>query len=320
MAGAAVMLAAGAWAWRGRRGPAMALAVAVLAVWAVAAVREHPPAQATFAAWDVGQGASSALMLPDGLVLAVDAPGRRGSRFNGGAVAAEALRAMGLTHVDVLAATHAQSDHMGGMATLIARLNRVGELWLPDVPAAHRRRMTRELVAAARKRGVAVRWLARGDVVRLGGVTAQALWPPRGYAPANPNNASLVLSLAMPDGKRLLLPGDVEARAEASLVRAGIGRHALALMPHHGSATSSTPAFVRAVHPDLAIAQTGAGNRYGFPNSEVVRRWRRAGATVANTADGAVMVDLSGARAAWRHAPPVQSARRTWALRFWRQG
>jgi competence protein ComEC len=259
-------------------------------------------------------------MLPDGHVLAVDAPGRRGSRFNGGVIAAEALRAMGLTHADVLAATHAQSDHMGGMISLMGRLNRVGELWLPDVPAAHRRRMARELVAMARKRGAMVRWLAQGDVVRLGQVTARTLWPPRGYAPANPNDASLVLSLVLPGGKRLLLPGDVEARGEADMIRAGIGRHDLALMPHHGSVTSSTPAFARAVHPALAIAQTGAGNRYGFPNSEAVRRWRRVGAAVANTADGAVLVDLSGGGVSWRHAPPVRSARRAWALRLWRRG
>ena len=318
LACAAGLAWAGLWAWRGRGRAAAIVALASVFGWGLLAAREYPPARALFAAWDVGQGASSALMLPEGRVLAVDAPGRRSSRFNGGVLAAEALRALGLVHVDALAVTHAQSDHMGGAASLVARLNRLGELWLPDTPRARRHSGLRALAAQARAKGAIVRWLAQGDAPRLGRIRARVLWPPRGFAPANPNNASLVLSLALPNGERMLLPGDIEARAERGIVQAdgGPGRHAVALMPHHGSATSSTPALVRAIRPRLVIAQTGRGNRYGFPRPEVARRWRKAGAAVANTANGAVLVDVSRAAPAWRYAPPVRSERRAWAARM----
>ncbi len=306
---------AGRQAMCGRRRRAALLAAATLLVWGATVIRERPPAHAVFAVWDVGQGASSALMLPDGHVLAVDAPGRRGSRFNGGVIAAGALRAMGLTHADVLAVTHAQSDHMGGMASLVDRLNYVRELWLPDVPRARRHLALRALADKARAKGAVVRWLARGDAMHVGEARVRALWPPRGFAPANPNNASLVLSLTLPGGARLLLPGDIERQAERELVRDGVRPHAVALMPHHGSATSSTPAWVHAIRPVLVVAQTGRGNRYGFPRPDVVRRWRRADAALANTADGAVLVDVSGARPVWRYAAPAGSERRAWAAR-----
>jgi len=62
------------------------------------------------------------------------------------------------------------------------------------------------------------------------------------------------------------------------------------LMSHHGSNTSSQMAFLNALHPKIAIAQTGFANRYGFPRPAVVRRYRAIGADVRNTVDGALLL------------------------------
>jgi len=90
------------------------------------------------------------------------------------------------------------------------------------------------------------------------------------------------------------------------------------LMPHHGSRTSSTEAFLEAVSPDLAIAQTGYGNRYGFPSPDVLLRYSAIGAALRNTADGAVLVDFNHSGTIQvLDVPPVSSEKRKLALQWW---
>ena len=93
----------------------------------------------------------------------------------------------------------------------------------------------------------------------------------------------------------ILLAGDIEKRSEALLLRhAGALLAAQAVVvPHHGSASSSTPAWVAAVAPRLAIVSTGHRNRFGHPRAEVVERWQAVGAEVLNTSEsGAVRIWL----------------------------
>ena len=89
------------------------------------------------------------------------------------------------------------------------------------------------------------------------------------------------------------------------MVAAGLGAADVVKVPHHGSPTSSTPRFVSATHPGLAVISCGAANAFGFPAPGVVERWRAAGAEVARTdRDGAITVtiDAGGALAVDRFA------------------
>ncbi|MDX8411578.1 MAG: DNA internalization-related competence protein ComEC/Rec2, partial [Mariprofundaceae bacterium] len=250
---------------------------------------ERPPEQMQFIVWDVGQGASSSLLMPSGRVMVVDAPGYPGSRFNGGSTVAAGLRALGLAHIDVLVASHAQFDHMGGAERLLEQLRGIGELWLADTPDNHKHAYMKKLLARMHQAGVGIRWLARGDVIQSGNVSTHVLWPPRGFSPSNANNASLVLSLQTPIGS-ILLPGDIEKQTEKALLENGMSAHELSLMPHHGSKTSSTPAWITALNPEHVIAQTGRGNAYGFPRPAIVKRYADHGSQIWDTKDGAVMV------------------------------
>ena len=160
-----------------------------------------------------------------------------------------------------------------------------------DVPSAHEHQAVR--IIMSEPGAPPVRWLARGDKVIGKSYVVEVLWPSRGYSPANHNNSSLVLSVRLMNGKTLLFSGDIEAKVERQLLADGIKPVDAMLMPHHGSRSSSSAAFVKRMQPDLAIAQTGKDNHYGFPHTMVTSHYRASGAGLANSAGGAVVVRLT---------------------------
>ncbi|MDQ6989145.1 MAG: DNA internalization-related competence protein ComEC/Rec2 [Mariprofundaceae bacterium] len=250
----------------------------------------------TLHVWDVGQG-SAAMLSFSGFRLLLDVPGKRGSKFNGGTTVAENLRALGILDVDAIALTHAQSDHAGGILRLLASLNGVKELWLADVPDNHEYATITQASKIIVAQGGHVRWLKKGDVMTFGkaggaAATIEVLWPPQGYDPSNGNNTSLVLAVRLATGQRLLLPGDMQKQVERQIT-ADLRPFEVLLMPHHGSKTSSTAAFVQAVRPEVVIAQTGYRNHYGFPKAEVVARYLAVDSEILNTADGAVQLSFA---------------------------
>lgn len=299
-----------------------ALAIVVMMMYGAYALQQRDINGPTWLVWDVGQGAASTLLLPGRQVMVVDAPGKAGSRFNGGTIVASGLREMGLTHVDVLVLSHAQSDHLGGATSLIERLNKVGEIWLPDTPSSRADRRVQAILAQAEKQTL-IRWLARGDHMSIGEgdnkIQIQVLWPPRHHAPANPNNTSLVLLAHLVNGDSILWPGDIEAVAEAAVVQAGVHHVTAMLMPHHGSRTSSSEIFVHALQPSLSVAQTGFANRYGFPDAEVVRRYLRDGSLTMDTSTGAVTVSWAEGSESFDavQMQPNRESRREIALQWW---
>ena len=93
----------------------------------------------------------------------------------------------------------------------------------------------------------------------------------------------------------VLLPGDISAVVEERLLRKDLESHAVLLVPHHGSKSSSTPAFSEAISPTRAVATTGAGNRFDFPRSEVRERFHAAGIPLWATGEcGAIRLLLAG--------------------------
>jgi competence protein ComEC len=206
---------------------------------------------------DVGQGLS-AVVETSRHVLVFDA----GARWRGGTVAARVsllpyLRSRGLRRIDKLVLSHDDADHTGG-AELIRRA-----LTVDSLPAC---------VA-----GAAWQW---------DGVSFQVLHPPPDFT-GNDNDSSCALRIAGAGGTALLL-ADPGAAAEAMLVAQPVAADVV-LVPHHGSATSSSPSLVDAVSARVGIVSSGFGNRWGHPRADVVARWRSAGTTVLGTArDGAV--------------------------------
>ncbi|MBT8117572.1 MAG: competence protein ComEC, partial [Gammaproteobacteria bacterium] len=104
-----------------------------------------------------------------------------------------------------------------------------------------------------------------------------------------------VLRVTLADGQRLLLPGDIEAVGERDLLEHHGGDLSadVLVVPHHGSRTSSTAAFVSAVNPAVALIPAGYLNRYRFPHPDVVARYTDIGSELHQTGHtGAIMVRM----------------------------
>ena len=224
---------------------------------------------------DVGQGLA-AVVETAGHTLVYDTGPRYGpGRDAGGSVVAPFLRHRGLSRVDVLMLSHSDTDHVGGAASLL-RAVRVDALVGSGAAG-------RDPTSPCRE----------GDGWSWDGVDFRVLHPPT-PTERRGNDASCVLRVETADGS-LLLPGDVEAAAEAELVasRAASLRADVLVVPHHGSRGASSRAFVAAVRPRHALVSTGYGNRFHFPAREVLARYRALGASVHDTAQtGAITVRM----------------------------
>lgn len=255
---------------------------------------------------DVGQGDSALVQLPDGATMLVDAGGSPWADFDPGeSRVVPYLRAAGVRRLDYLVVTHPDADHAGGVPAVLRHFA-VGELWLcwHDGP----NEWVARLRASARARGVPLRVPRE---VRHEQATIRPLWPRPGSAgcadPArSTNNNSVVLQIAL--GKQhVLMTGDIEADVERQLARLPALSPAMILKaPHHGSATSSTPALLQRVRPAVAVVSCGRLNRFGFPHPSVVARYQRLGVRLLRTDElgtFSLSLDPSGAVQVLREGP-----------------
>jgi competence protein ComEC len=288
-----------------RRGIAVALGAVVAAIWWPAL--QPGSGRLELHALDVGQGDAIALRSPKGRWLVVDAGGAWTRGDAALSVVRPHLRRRG-GRITYLAMTHPHADHIGGVRTLLDR-EPVDTLW--DTGFVGNSATYLAALQAARVRHVAWKRAVAGDSVDFDGVVFRVLAPDESWLAAqeNPNEASLVL-MAEYRGVRFLLTGDAEHAEEAWLVeRYGAGLAADVLkVGHHGSATSSTPAFLAAVAPKIALVSVGAGNDYGHPSQDVLHALDAAGARVLRTDhDGTIMlatdgrtIDVTTAESRWR--------------------
>lgn len=262
------------------------------------------PGEFELIAADVGQG-NAVLVRTAAHTLAYDAgPAYSRESDAGQRVVVPLLRALG-EQVDMLVLSHRDIDHTGGAPAVLAMQPQAR--LVSSLEAGHPLQAAR---AATRcEAGQAWAW---------DGVRFEVLHPAAAdyRAGAKPNTVSCVLRIS--NGRRqVLLAGDIERAQEAALLAQDPGalRSDLLLVPHHGSKTSSSAAWLAAVQPTHALVQAGYRNRFGHPAAEVVRRYRDGNIALVESArcgaarwhsqrPEAVECERVLARRYWHHQPP----------------
>ncbi|MFO8148835.1 MAG: ComEC/Rec2 family competence protein [Trueperaceae bacterium] len=264
-------------AWRGRRALTVAWAAGMVTV-------VVPPAWGTpdLIALDVGQGDAVVVRLARGQAVLVDGGGTPFSDFDVGArTVVPALRALGIGALPLVVATHADADHMEGL-TAVLRSFPVGALLIGH--PAEERTVFVELMRAAAERGVPVVQARRGETYRVGSLDLDVLHPTHA-ASGEPNEDAVGLLVRWRGAPWALLLGDAPAAVEARLA---VPPTPLLLAPHHGSASSTSEALLRAAQPAWAWVSVGE-NRYGHPAASVLERLAAHGVAVRTTrAEGAL--------------------------------
>ncbi|MDK9703544.1 MAG: DNA internalization-related competence protein ComEC/Rec2 [Sulfuritalea sp.] len=296
-------LAGGVWLLLPRGFPARWLGVlAFLPLLTVVPPRPQAGA-AEITVLDVGQGLAVHVQTATHDLLFDAGPAFSADADSGNRIIAPYLRAMGVRRLDALVISHADKDHEGGAASVLAALPVA--MLKSSLPFEH----------ALSAQPVPQEPCRDGDGWNWDGVRLDMLHPGADPLSRKTNDLSCVLRITA-GGKSLLLTSDIEAVSEIALLQQHAGELPADVMtvPHHGSKTSSTPGFIAAVAARDVIFPVGYRNRFGHPRDEVVARYVQSGARLHRTdADGAVRIGLGSAGIAFRHER--EERRRYWHAR-----
>ena len=280
----------------------LGLALALPLLWPVVPV---PPAgQFELLAADVGQGTAVLVRTRQHLLLYDTGPQYSRDSDAGQRVLLPLLRQFGGQPVDLLMLSHSDADHVGGAASVLGH-------W----PV---RAMSSSLAAGHPLRAGPLphtpcssgqQWQWDGVRFEVLHPRAEALQPVSGARPPKPNTLSCVLRIEDAAGHSVLLAGDAEAPQEAAMLRAHASslKSEVLLVPHHGSRTSSSAAFLDAVAPRVAVVQAAYRSRFGHPAPDVMARYAERGIAVVRS-------DRCGA---WHWSADASYCERDVARRYW---
>lgn len=233
---------------------------------------------------DVGQGDGIWVETWDGKNMVIDG-GRRRGNF------APYLAQRGVKAVDFLVGTNPDADHIGGLIDVL------GSAAVKEVVISGQENTTitfEDFVDAVTRSRPTVHGARRGNQFNLGSLLVEVLHPVEPFFPGR-NNNSVVLKLRFGDIS-FLFAGDAEKEAEASMIAARLPLESTVLkLGHHGSRTSTSPPFLAAVRPQLAVYQAGRGNQFGHPHQETIRALRAAGVrTLGTDVNGTIVITTDG--------------------------
>ena len=214
---------------------------------------------------DVGQGDCS-LVLCDGHAMLID-----GGEASESSKVYAYLKAHGVNHLDYMVATHAHSDHIGGLSGAL-NYAKVDTALCPVTE--YDSKTFSSMVKYLSNQGLSITVPSAGESFMLGSAYVQILGPQRNYD--DPNNTSIVLKVTYGETS-FLFTGDAERTAEADSLDAGFDLSSTVLkVGHHGSDTSTSYPFLREIMPEYAVIQVGKDNSYGHPTEDTLSRLRDA--------------------------------------------
>ncbi len=233
---------------------------------------------------DVGQGDAVFIVTASQKIL-VDGGERGDTVLN-------YLRQKGVKKLDLVVGTHPHSDHLGGLVNVLQEIP-VSEVMDPGV--VHTSKLFEEYLAIIDEKGIRFT-VARAGVARNyeDGLILQVLHPEEPLL-SSLNDTSIVLKVTFGQVS-FLLTGDAEEAAEKELLDRGYNLRSTVLkVAHHGSATATSPSFIRAVRPEVAVIMVGENNSYGHPEAEVLELLQSHGVEIYRTdRHGTIIVTTNG--------------------------
>ena len=299
LAGAAV--AGCLWALLPRGTPARWLGLGTLLPLVLWTPPRPPAGEARVTVLDVGQGLAVHVQTAAHDLIYDTGPAYSADANSGERILLPYLRAAGVRRLHALVVTHQDNDHAGGGEAVLEGIP--VDLLRSSLPPNHPLR----LMAGPRDRPCVA-----GQTWEWDGVRFRMLHPEADSGATRSNDLSCVLRVEAA-GRRLLLTSDIEAASEARLLQRDAAALAsdVLVVPHHGSRTSSTPAFIAATAPGWAIFPVGYRNRFRHPNAEVWARWQATGAGLPRTDESGAVRFLLGA------AEPAPESTRIRERHYW---
>lgn len=235
---------------------------------------------------DVGQGLSAVVRTQHHTLLYDAGPAFSRDADAGSQVVVPFLRAQGVRRLDGMVITHDDSDHSGGARSV---LEAMPVSWVQSSLPAQSPALSAARRAERCYAGRTWQW----DQVRF--TVLHPGWESYNSVGLSDNARGCVLKVEAAFGS-VLLPADIERDSEQELVEVypGALRAEVLLAPHHGSATSSSSAFLAAVAPRVVVIPVGYRNRFGHPKAEVLERYQELASRVLRTdLDGAIALRFS---------------------------
>ena len=255
------------------------------------------PAEGTLSVYflNVGQGHSALVIGPTGETMLVDT----GHWDDDGQHVIGSLERLGIDRVDYLVTSHADADHIGGHAEVIEYFETEGEgigaVYDPGIAASSQ--TYEAYLDAVERYEIPLYRTLDGDSIPLSGAKVNVLSPPEGYIAGDDRNENSLVLRVQFGTVSLLFPGDAEQAGEQYLLSEHGPKLSATVLQvgHHGSSSSSGPAFLDRVNPEIAVISSAYDSEYGHPHEEVLDRlaarsirtyWTAVHGTVAIRTDG----------------------------------
>ncbi|WP_256760291.1 MBL fold metallo-hydrolase [Cohnella sp. WQ 127256] len=223
---------------------------------------------------NVGQGDATYIKTAAGDDILIDA-----GKNDAGDIVVNYLKQLGVDDIEILISTHPDADHVGGLDTVLEKF-KVKAVYAPKV--SHTTDTFKDFLLAVKKEGLTIKEAKAGVTLPLKGVTAKFVGPTKSYGD-DLNDWSAVLHLAY-GSNSFLFTGDAEKKAENDMIAAKETLKADVLKAgHHGSVSSTSAAFLKAVAPKYAIISVGKNNSYGHPAATILNRLKTAKVTTYRT-------------------------------------